>query len=76
MPQISLYIGHDVLEKIEKMASMEHLSISKWVSKKVKNALDNNWPSNYFNLYGSIYDNKFIEPKELKLKDDIKREKI
>jgi hypothetical protein len=76
MPQVSLYIDQDILDKIEKIADIEHLSISKWVSKKVKNALNNNWPANYFSLYGSIQDNEFIRPKELKFKNDIKREKM
>ncbi|MFH1288794.1 MAG: toxin-antitoxin system, antitoxin component [bacterium] len=76
MPQISLYIDQDILDKIEKIADIEHLSISKWVNKKVKNALNNNWPDNYFNLYGSINDNKFIKPKGLLFKNDIKREKV
>lgn len=76
MPQISLYIDEGLLGKIEKVASVEHLSISKWVSKKIKNALNNNWPEGYFSLYGSINDSDFVKPKNLKFKDDIKRMEI
>lgn len=76
MSQISLYIDEGLLDKIEKVASVEHLSISKWVRKKIKNALNNNWPEGYFSLYGSVNDNGFVKPKDLKFKNDIKREKI
>ena len=39
MPQISLYVDKEMLEKVEKAASDEHISISKWVGKKIKNAI-------------------------------------
>ncbi len=76
MPQLSLYIDKEILHKIEKAAKIENLSISKWVSSKLKKILDNSWPNNYFELFGSIDDETFTKPDSMKFEDDVKRESI
>ena len=35
MPQISLYLDTETLEKIEKAAELDNISISKWVTGKL-----------------------------------------
>ncbi|EMY16382.1 toxin-antitoxin system, antitoxin component, ribbon-helix-helix domain protein, partial [Leptospira weilii str. Ecochallenge] len=37
---------------------------------------DKNWPEDYFNLFGSIRDESFSEPKKLKFTNDTKREEL
>ncbi len=76
MPQISLYIDEKTLRKIEKAAKAEKKSISKWVSSKIKSSLENKWPKDYFNLFGSIKDPSFNEPDDLKEKTNLKRESL
>ena len=73
MPQISLYIDKDTLEKVEKAAKVEHLSISKWVGLRIQNAINTEYPKNYFNLFGSIEDDSF-QIESLSFEDDQKRE--
>lgn len=73
MPQISLYIDKDTLDKVEKAAKIEHLSISKWVGLRIQNAVNTEYPKDYFNLFGSIKDDSF-QIESLSFQNDIKRE--
>lgn len=73
MPQISLYIDKDTLEKVEKAAKGEHLSISKWVGLRIKNAVNDEYPKDYFNLFGSIDDDSF-KVDSLSFENDTTRE--
>lgn len=59
MPQISLYVDKDTLQKVEKAAKMEHLSISKWVVQRIRNAVSEEYPDGYFDLFGKIQDDSF-----------------
>lgn len=75
MPQISLYVDKDTLSRIEKAAAKERLSISKWVGKNIKKAIQDDYPQDYFSLFGSITDKTF-EIKKISFKDDSKRESL
>ena len=74
MPQISLYIDKDTMQQVEKAAEAEELSISKWVGKQLKKSLKANYPADFESLFGSISDESFMEPKNLPVEADIKRE--
>ncbi|MAT57955.1 MAG: hypothetical protein K8F60_15455 [Melioribacteraceae bacterium] len=74
MPQISLYIDKETLNKIEIAAKSENSSISKWVSTKIKKSIENKWPDNYFSLFGKLRDDSFIRDNKLDFNDDLKRE--
>lgn len=76
MPQLSLYIDKSTLEKIEQAANIEHTSISKWVSSKLKNILNNSWPKHYFEQFGSIIDSSFKKPEQLPFENETKRETL
>jgi hypothetical protein len=76
MPQISLYIDKPTLKKVETLAKKEKKSISKWVRLRIKKSMENTWPDNYFSLFGSVTDKKFIRYKELEFKIDAHREKL
>lgn len=76
MPQISLYVDHGTLHKIEEMAKKNHTSISKWVGTKIRTFLENEYPADFFSLFGSIQDASFKKPKTLNFSDDTKRETI
>jgi hypothetical protein len=74
MPQISLYIDKKTMQKVEKAAKAERLSISKWVGKQLKKSLKANYPADFESLFGSITDDSFVEPKKLLAEADAKRE--
>ncbi|MBM4236599.1 MAG: toxin-antitoxin system, antitoxin component [Firmicutes bacterium] len=59
MPQLSIYLDAETIKKIEKAAAIENTSISKWVSARLTGHLENKWPDNYSNLFGSIKDDSF-----------------
>lgn len=75
MPQISLYIDKETLDKIKKAAAKEHISISKWVGKHIKKIIKEDYPQRYFDLFGSITDKSF-EIKKLSFEQDSKRESL
>ncbi len=75
MPQISLYIDKETLSKIEKAASKEKISISKWVGKSIKKVIKDDYPKGYFELFGSIADESF-NINTLSFKHDSKRESL
>jgi hypothetical protein len=75
MPQISLYIDKETLSKIEKAANRDKVSISKWVGSNLKKVIKDDYPKNYFDLFGSISDDSFIVSK-LSFKNDSKRESL
>jgi hypothetical protein len=73
MPQISLYIDKDTLEKIEQAALSEDLSISGWVGKQLRKSLDTGYPANFASLYGSVSDESFVAPARESFHADAKR---
>jgi hypothetical protein len=76
MPQISLEFDQLTLEKIEKVAKQDNISISAWVGNNLQKILKNNYPEGFFNLFGAIKDDTFIEPDEINSKYDLPMEQI
>lgn len=76
MPQLSLYIDRDTMNKIDKAAKLNHTSISKWVGNSIREFLSEEYPKDYFSLFGSIGDSSFKEPKPVSFSVDSKRETI
>jgi hypothetical protein len=76
MPQVSLYIDKETLEKIEELAQKSHTSISKWVGTKLKRLIKDDYPEDFFGLFGSIRDDSFHRPEELSFDADSKRVSI
>ena len=73
MPQISLYIDEPTLKKIENAAMRQHVSISKWVAEQLRARVEPVYPVDYENLFGSIDDDTFAEPKNLSFGSDTPR---
>ena len=63
MPQLSLYIDRETLERIESAARKEQLSLSKFVVSRMRESLDRRWAPAVTDLFGSITDPSFgVEP--------------
>lgn len=63
MPQLSLYIDKETLERIESAARKEQLSLSKFVVSRVRDSLDRQWAPTVTALFGSVTDPSFgVEP--------------
>ena len=76
MPQLSLYIDQETLNKISLAAKIENLSISKFVVKKLNESMHDSWPENYGELYGSIDDESFDTADTLTFENDTPREQL
>ena len=76
MPQVSLYIDKETLVKIEQLAKKNHTSISKLVGNNLKRLVKDDYPEDFFNLFGAISDSTFVRPKSLVFSNDGRREII
>jgi hypothetical protein len=76
MPQLSIYIDKATLNKLEQAAKNENKSISKWAVNRLKQSLDDRWPDNFFDLFGSIKDDSFRRQDQMSFENDVKRDKI
>ena len=76
MPQISLYIDEQTLEKLKAAAEREHTSISKWVARRIRSQIEPEYPAGYEELFGSIQDESFVEPKKIEAALDRFRESM
>lgn len=76
MPQLSLYIDEDTLQKIEARAKINKISVSKFVSTVLKEHFSNNWPEGFQNIFGSVTDDSFVRPDFIDLSLDAKRESL
>ncbi|MDR1320250.1 MAG: DUF6364 family protein [Gracilibacteraceae bacterium] len=76
MPQISLNIDQIVFEKIKKIAKQKGTSVSDWVEDNIRKTLGNDYPNDFFELFGAINDDTFVEPIEIDQKYDISREQL
>jgi len=76
MPQVSLYIDKETLTKIEHLAQKNHTSISRWVGNNLKRLIKDDYPDDFFTLFGSITDRTFVRPDSLAFSNDGRREKI
>lgn len=70
MPQLSLYIDEETLRKLEAAAELEHVSISKYVVRKLKESMSSTWPDGYEHLFGSIQDESFSIGRPLDFSSD------
>jgi hypothetical protein len=76
MPQISLYVDKDTLGKIQKIARKSGTSISKWVGMKIRILLADEFPPDFFSLFGSSADSSISRPSQLVSGIDARRENI
>jgi len=77
MPQISIYVNDFQFKTISESAKKEGKSISKWVVSKVVPENDIAARNDkLLKLFGSVNDDSFNEPGELKFTDDIEREEL
>ncbi len=77
MPQVSLYIDRDLYKEVESAAKSKDKSLSGFVSDVLRDYLDDEWPEEFFELFGSAADDEtFTEPEDLPWSLDAKREDL
>ena len=60
MAQLHFYIPDQLAEKVKVKAEHSHLSVSKYLAQLVKKEVANEWPENYFEVFGS-WEGKSLE---------------
>ena len=76
MPQVSLYIDKETLEKIAQRAQKNGVSVSRWVGENLRRLMRDDFPDDFWAVFGAINDDAFHRPDELSLASDSKREKL
>jgi len=76
MPQLSLYIDEDTLQKIELRAKMQKTSISKYVTGMMKEHFSKGWPDGFESVFGSVTDESFTKPEQTDFSLDTERESL
>ncbi len=74
MPQLSLYLDEETMQKVESAAKSQRLSISKWVAQQIRSRVNAEYPKEYEGLYGSVQDPSFTVPGDLPFSIDAERE--
>ena len=52
MAQLHFYIPDATAEKIKSKAEKSHMTVSKYLAELAKRELDDEWPENYFDIFG------------------------
>lgn len=76
MAQLTVYIDDDTRRRIEIAAKNAKASVSQWVKEKLREALESSWPTNYFELFGSLRGSDLQRPAQPRPKDDLPRQPI
>ena len=76
MPQLSLYIDEETLQKLKRAAALEQVSLSKYVSRRINESIADSWPPRYETLFGAIDDESFAAERAPRLDGDTPREEL
>jgi hypothetical protein len=76
MPQISLYIDQAMLDKVSALAARDHVSLSKWVASCLRASIRDEYPEDYFTLYGAAVGAAFERPEQPGFGNDAPRAEL
>lgn len=64
MSQLHCYVADDLAEKFKKQAKAAHLPVSKYLALLVKREVEQQWPENYFDCFGSWQGDRLERPEQ------------
>jgi hypothetical protein len=76
MAQISIQLDARTLKALEIIASRNQTSVSTWIKDRIRIGLKQDWPENYFSLFGSLDEDDLIEPPEIPFEYETQREHL
>jgi len=76
MSQVTIYLDEPTLKRVKSAAKREHASVSHWVKQQLTVALEDEWPKDYFSVFGALRDRSFKRPKQPAWRQDHKREEL
>ena len=65
MGQVTIYLDNEIENQMKIAAKTNHISVSKWVAKTIKDKVSTEWPQNIVNLAGS-WKNDFPTLEEIR----------
>ena len=74
MPQVSVYIEEALNEELRSKAKKKEMSLSSFVSEALKGYMDDKWPEDFLEVFGSLEDDPMEIPEELPWSSDVKRD--
>ena len=76
MAQLTIYLDDESIHKISEAAARENSSVSRWVKSRLLTALETQWPSGYFDVFGSLLDADLERPNQPDTNRDAHRESL
>lgn len=76
MTLITIHLEDSTFKAVETAAVQSRTSVPEWVEKCILQELKHNWPENYFSLFGSLDEDDLVEPSEIPIDYDSKRERL
>ncbi|MCP4153475.1 MAG: toxin-antitoxin system, antitoxin component [bacterium] len=70
MAQISIQLDASTLKALEMTATRNQISISKWIKDRIRLGLKQEWPENYFAIFGSLDEDDLVEPPEIPIEHE------
>jgi len=64
MSQLHCYLPDELAKRFQQKAEQAHLSVSKYLALLVKRELENQWPKNYFELFGGWQGEQLQRPEQ------------
>ena len=65
MAQVNIQLDASTLRALEMAATKHRTSVSKWIKDRIRLGLKQEWPENYFSLFGSLDKDDLVEPPEI-----------
>ncbi len=76
MAQISIQLDASTLKTLEMTAAKNRTSVSKWIKDRIRIGLKQEWPENYFSLFGLLDEEDLVEPPEIPFEYEAQREHL
>ena len=76
MGQISIQLDAATLKLLERTAARNRVSVSKWVKSRIQGGLKQEWPEDYFSVFGTLAEGELSEPPEIPFSYETRREDI
>ena len=64
MPQLHCYVPDTIAKQIKNKAKHAHVPVSQYLALLVKKDIKNEWPADYFKLFGSFHDDPLKRPDQ------------
>ncbi len=76
MTQISIQLDASTLKMLESTAARSHTSVKEWIKDRIYRGLKQEWPEDYFSLFGSLDEEDLYEPSEIPFSYESSREEL